>query len=386
MEKLTLGQLETIFDRLKEEYEKYLKISKEKLYKTISSADGKKMHIYIPKSAVPHLLGIDTNCYSAIFSSKEKSSIKIFEEMLDKGAYNLYINANKLNIDISSIISPYIFEKLENFKNVLRYDIEKIEFICHYDKEKSYNIKDQKDEFDHLILTKLDDSKYSLVTFSDNKTEDGFITIPRSNQLINDEEILIQKLSSILPKQTITIATVFTPNSDVYDGSSKSFFLRNELKIKKIESARLYCKKYNVNLDTSYDYLSVVKFSGRKTDLSKSKKTYLELVANAIKEGEIITEEYLNVNSFSELPDEIILIVNEHNNSLFKKSTNTKIGIKYSDMNKANEELRRKNSTLESDLKKLNEKLMETNCQLKKTQEENYNLNEKINEARRVLG
>lgn len=383
MKKFTLGELEEIFKRLKKVYDGYLKIPKEKLYKTISSADGKKMYISLPISSVPHLLGIDTNCYSAIFSSKQKSSNKIFEEMLDKGAYNLYNNANKLGFDISLIISPYVFEKLDNFFNILWLDIEKIEFICHYDKEKSYSYKDESYDFDHLILTKLDDSKYSLVTLSDNETENGIITVPRSNQLINDAKDIGQKLFNILENQAITIATLFTYN---FYGEPKQFFLRDEFKKIKIEEARLYCKKYKSNLDISYDYLNVLRFSERKTDLSKSKRTYLELIADAIKTGDRITEEYLNVESFSELPKEVILIVYEYNNSLLRKGTNKEIEINYSDMNEANKKLRSENSDLRARLEELNSKLKEKDKKLKGIIEDNEELNKKIEQARKALG
>lgn len=383
MKKFTLGELEEIFKRLKKVYDGYLKIPKEKLYKTISSADGKKMYISLPISSVPHLLGIDTNCYSAIFSSKQKSSNKIFEEMLDKGAYNLYNNANKLGFDISLIISPYVFEKLDNFFNILWLDIEKIEFICHYDKEKSYSYKDESYDFDHLILTKLDDSKYSLVTLSDNETENGIITVPRSNQLINDAKDIEQKLFNILENQAITIATLFTYN---FYGEPKQFFLRDEFKKIKIEEARLYCKKYKSNLDISYDYLNVLRFSERKTDLSKSKRTYLELIADAIKTGDRITEEYLNVESFSELPKEVILIVYEYNNSLLRKGTNKEIEINYSDMNEANKKLRSENSDLRARLEELNSKLKEKDKKLKGIIEDNEELNKKIEQARKALG
>ncbi len=383
MKKFTLGELEEVFEKLKEVYDGYLKIPKEKLYKTVSSADGKKMNIYIPVSAVPHLLGVDTNRYSAIFSSKQKSSNKIFEEMLDKGAYNLYNNANNIGLDLTQIISPYVFEKLDNFENVLWYDIKKIEFICHYDKEKSYGYKDGIYDFEHLILTKLDDSKYSLVTLSDNETEDGIITVPRSNQLINDTKDLEQKLFNILENQIITIATLFTYN---FYGDLKQFFLRDEFKKGKIEKARLYCEKYKSNLDITYDYINVLKFSERKTDLSKSKRTYLELIADAIKTGDRITEEYLNVESFSELPKEVILIVYEYNNSLLRKGTNKEIEINYSDMNEANKKLRSENSDLRARLEELNSKLKEKDKKLKGIIEDNEELNKKIEQARKALG
>lgn len=385
MKKFTLGELEEIFERLQEVYNNYLKIPKTKLCKTISSADGSKINIFIPINAVAHLLGIDTNCYKAIFSSKESSSNKILEEILDRGAYNLFTNASKIGFDLTQIISPYIVEKLNNFENMLWLDIEKIEFICHYDKKKSYNYNVTGCDFDHLIVTKIDDSNYSFITLSDNITDKGIITIPRSNQLICGDVNLKQKLSNILENQAITIATLFSFNNNDFD-NKKMFFLKDELKKEKIKNARIYCRMYNCNLDVSYDYLNILRFSNKKADLSKVKKNYLELIANAIKTDDIITEEYLNVSSFSKLPVEIVLIIYEYNNFLLRNGTNEKIKVKYSDMNKVNEELRIKNNNLEDKLKQLESEIEKNNYELKIIQKENQKLNEKINEVKKVLG
>ena len=360
MKKYTLSQVEDIFDKLKYIYNDFKNRHVERLIQNVITTDGVKMNISIPLNSVPHLLGVNTDYYKAVFTTKESSAEKIFEEMLSRGAYNIYSNMDK--IDIDRLISPYILNKLENFINVTRIDSRYIEFVCHYDRKKAYKVADKSADFDHLIVSKLENGKYSYITFSDNNYKDMVQTIPRSNQLINSEDELFEKIGEILAKQNITIPTLtscYDRQSDIY---KFKWFLSEDEKRQKALNALKYANMLDSDLNVFNDYISSLGFSGRKTKKHKENTNILNSIALAIKKGKIINEKDLDIDSFDILSDEMVTLIETYNNMVaLNLSEDGKNGngpkFNYSNMKKEIFDLKFKINELE---KKINE-LEDTN-------------------------
>lgn len=312
MKKYTLYQLEEIFERLNEIYNNFKNYHSDRLIQNVTSADGIKMSVSIPLSSVPHLLGINTDYYKSVFTTRENSADKVLEEMLDRGAYNVYSNMDI--IDIDRLISPYILDKLENFVNINRINSDYIEFICHYDRKKSYETTDKLSNFDHLIVSKLENGKYSYITFSDNEYGNVIQTVPRSNQQINSEDELYKKIKDVLAKQSITIPTVVSSYDKISGIYKFKWFLPEDKKKEKALNAFKYANNLDSNLNIFNDYISSLGFSGRKTKKHKENNDILSLITLAIKKEKIITESDLNVESFDIFSEEIIALIETYNN------------------------------------------------------------------------
>lgn len=356
MKKYTLTQIEEIFERLNEIYNNFKNYHNDRLIQNVTSADGTKMSVFIPLGSVPHLLGVNTDYYKSVFAARENSADKILEEMLDRGAYNVYSNMDI--IDIDRLISPYILGKLENFMNVSRINSDYIEFICHYDKKKSYETTDKLSNFDHLIVSKLESGKYSYITFSDNEYGDVIQTVPRSNQQINSEDELYEKIKDILSKQDITIPTAVSSYDKFSDMCKFKWFLAEDKRKEKALNALKYANKLDSNLNVLNDYISSLGFSGRKTKRHKENNDTLSLITLAIKKGKIITESDLNIESFDILSEEIITLIETYNNITAIKLNENKKGdntpkFNYSKMKKEIFDLKNKILELTEKLKEL---------------------------------
>lgn len=321
MKKYTLSQLEGIFEKLDEIYNNFKKYRNDRLIQTVCSADGTKMDVYIPLNAVPHLLGINTDYYKTVFTTRENSAQNIFEEMLDRGAYSLYSNMDKLDID--RLISPYILNKLENFAKIIRINSDDIEFICHYNKQKSYGITDNIENCDHIIVSKLDNGKYSYVTFSDNEYGSSVQAVPRSNQLFDSIDELYEKIIRVLARQSITIPTYISSYDKYSDEYKFRWFLPEDKKKEKALNALEYAKKLELNLDVTYDYVSSLGFSGRKTKMHKENNDTLGLITSVMKKGNVIFEKDLKVESFDYISDELVALIEAYNNTIVSKTSNS---------------------------------------------------------------
>ena len=335
--KYTLAEMEDIFHKLEETYNKFKHLNK--CEQTLYTADGKSITITIPLSSVPHLLGVDTNYYSSVFSPRQTSSCEIFEEMINRGAYNIYTNMDKFNID--NLISPYVLQKIENFFNIIWLNIENTELVCHYDKEKTYGYSLCDNNFDHLIVSKLENGKYSYVTLSDYENKGNKLyVVPRSNQLYDTREELNARLVDVLINQNITIPTFYRSfDSTKYEEKSK-WNLNIPRKMEKTGNALEYAKKFDAVLDVSYDYNRILNLINRSNTVHKDNSYNLDLISEIMRNGNIITEKALGIRSFSELNDELVSIIDAYNNVIASKtSLDEKPIIDYSAMRKQNEEL-----------------------------------------------
>ncbi len=351
MKKYTLSQLENIFEELSKTYNNFKRYHLDKIIYTINCADGVKIDIVTPISAVPHLLGVDAMYYKTVFAAKENSADKIFEEMLDRGAYNVYSNMEKINID--RLISPYVLNKLENFVNVTWMSSSDIEFICNYNRQKSYGVTNDAEDYDHLVVSKLDNGKYSYLTFSDNVYGGKTRTVPRSNQLLDSAEELYEKCKG-LEKQSITIPTI-TSSYDTYNYEEKfKWFLPEDEKKEKALKALRYANDFNANLDIVHDYISSLNFSNKKTKKRRESNETLDLITSAIRVGKIIDEKDLKVQSFDYIPDEFVALIEAYNDTIAGAENDSGIEkVNYSDMRNQIQELKQKIVMLNTKIEEL---------------------------------
>lgn len=348
MKKYTLSQLENIFEELSKTYNNFKRYHLDKIIYTINCADGVKMDIVIPINAVPHLLGVDTGYYKTVFTTKENSADKIFEEMLDRGAYSVYSNMENINID-----TPYVLNKLENFGNVTWMSSINTEFICNYDRQKSYGVTDDAEDYDHLVVSKLDNGKYSYLTFSDNAYGGKTRTVPRSNQLLESVEELYEKCKG-LEKQNITIPTI-TSSYDTYNYEEKfRWYLPEDEKKEKALKALRYANDFNANLDIVHDYISSLNFSNKKTKKRRESNETLDLITSAIRTGKIIDEKDLKVQNFDYIPYEFVDLIEAYNDTIAGiENDNGTEKVNYSDMRNQIQELKQKIVMLNTKIEEL---------------------------------
>ncbi len=105
---------------------------------TLYLANGEKIKIQINKECIPHLLGINTDHLKLSGRYKGNTSYEILKNFLDEGAYKLTRLQSTGQINYDVLFSSFINEKIDGFKENMKYNTTTTKFVCKYSSERSY--------------------------------------------------------------------------------------------------------------------------------------------------------------------------------------------------------------------------------------------------------
>lgn len=270
-------------------------------------SNGDKVKCVIPKSAVPHLLGVDTNYLSSTRLFKSIDSFGILTEFLDN-SYSFYQKHQQGIINLANVFSSYVFEKIEAFSRNVSIDVNNIEFICKYDKDKKYSVLNSESinfnaNIDYLILSKYGD-KYYVLMLSELNGE----LIPQSNQVFNSYKEVKNKLASMLCNQELTLIkgkNIFLG----YDNNPKKFRILSSDLEKKYSVLNSWSKTLNCIPNVLDDLLYYV-------GANKNKEETIMQISECISKGKIVDMDT------SRLPLSYVDLIRSYNNSLIKDDKN----------------------------------------------------------------
>lgn len=376
--KFNLTQLEDLFYNINEIIN-YIENSKLKNRRYILRlSNGDHLNYSVPNESIPHLLGINIPYLDSLNIFKEHNSFELLKH-LTENAYKIYELESKGIIDLNNLFSPFILEKVNNFRENTTIRVEDVEFVCKYNSERSYIHNDNFEKYDYLILKKLSNDKFGILTLVRNT---GYFT-PMSNQIFDDYESVKEKLQSQIKHQEITllesIEIYYNNNDNIYDDNYKKIYLNLSKKREKLESLREYKGDFDVSIDVANDFLySIKKLTQNKYTNTKNNLLIDKIIA-CIEEGKLIEIDYYE-DSY------LMPIINAYNDSICSINGNNDRNIQtYTQLKNTLEELKgqlRKLEIQNVELENENNNLNEENSNLK---EENKNLNDTHNKVLELL-
>lgn len=284
---LTKLELEDLLYNIKEIINYIEKSNFDKRRFKIYLTNGEDINFSVPKVCIPHLLGVNIPYLS---------STKIFT---NNNAFNLLkkiaSNSDKIwkyyrqgIITFDQLFSPFVFKKVDNFRENIRININDVEFICKYNSEKSYINNDNFENCDYLIFKKLDNDKYVLLTLVRNA---GYFT-PMSSQIFDDYESAKESLSPKLKHQDITLMSCikiyFNDENSYYDEDMRNFYLNTYAKKQKLNKLFEYKKDFDCSTDVLQDYIFTLTKSNQNKNNQIEMNSEINTISSLIEKGEII--------------------------------------------------------------------------------------------------
>lgn len=364
MEIRTKEQFDNLIDRIKNKVSLYEANGNHYNQYQMYLANGKKLTFEIKPQNIAHLLGIQFDYLKSSRLFKGKDAYEILKEFLER-SYFVYDHVQKRHLAYNAMFSDYMETKLESFEKIIYYfSLDEIEFICNYDKSKTYKLNFEKDyPCDYFIAKK--DSHGNIHLLGLINEENRYIPMSNITFLEGDEQI--SNLDGLLQNQILTY-----PNSiliaNPVTNFNKSHHLYTKNKLEKIKTLKNYTTLVpSVSIDVSTDHQFVINGYLQKEQKLNAYKEKIGQLKEAILKRELLAIEQ---EDDLEIDEEIIAIINAYNNDICNKE-NTSAKTTYSNLVQEHQLLSQKVEDLLEQLKNANAKLELYAKQIKELEQEN---------------
>lgn len=305
-------------------------------------ANGEKLSFEVSEKSIPHLLGIRLDYLRSTNLFKSQDAYELLKEFLEN-SYSIYRSAQEGHLSFHSIFSDHIELKLEAFERIIYYfDPNEIEFVCKYDKSKTFQLgMDKNYPCDYFIAKKDDNGNLFLLGLI--RQGNGFM--PMTNVVFPNDEYQFSNLKGLLMNQVLTFSNTIQIDNFVKPFQTKRYlFLQS--KLDKIGAIKKYTDRMKgVSVDVSSDYQFLLKGNIAKENKINEYKMFAQNFAKKIQEHEVVSLEDMGVS----LDVETVNMVNTYNNEACKME-NGKAQVAYSDLLKEYKELVEKVTNLEKQL------------------------------------
>jgi len=280
--KFNLSELEHLFSEINEIIN-FIELSEyQNRRNRVFLGNGDKINFSVPNDTIAHLLGVNTNYLVSTGRFNSTYSFDILKEMCENPyRINQLYKDGIINYDY--LFSPYIFKKLEGFRENIRLNSNETELVCKYNVERAYITDEISQKYDYIIVKKYDNGKIGILGIINKET----YYVPMTNQLFDSFDEAREKLETYLRNQEVTImvgVNTFNIVSDYNKSINTSF---NE-KLEKVKKIKTYKNLFNCILDLSEDYeYSIEKLKQNRTDHYED-NDLIDVIVKAITEGKLI--------------------------------------------------------------------------------------------------
>lgn len=252
-----------IFDLLRDCVEYYDKNFYYSETRIIFLANGESFKFEIPRYNIPHMLGVDTNYLRSTGNYTSTDSYSILKEFLQKGSHNFYSKCASGYMNISSVFSEHLSQKIKVFRKNLSLNMFDSQLVCKIARDRGYFLgKDYEDA--NTIIVQECDLGYCVLEV---KTEKGK-AYAISSRLYETEEEFLDFCNEKMTGQNLTYITCMKRILD-YEGS-KFYNLFNPEKIKRLNLLKQYAKTLDATIDVSGDYSFCLEKYGDEYERSKN--------------------------------------------------------------------------------------------------------------------
>lgn len=364
---------ENVYEFYKKDDEEYKTDLSKKSYLMFLS-NGDRVKVKIPKSSLPHLLGINTEYLKNTGLYGNKGSYEIMLDFIRNSQDAIKKHEENI-IDLNKVLSPYISVKIDALISNLSINTNYCEMVCKYDKEKTYGYSEDFDDMAYLILQKKNDKYYVLKLAKTNDQYEQYY--PMSNQVFDTYEELQENLSSYLFNQETTLLnSIKVYLNNIPNGN---FYIQEWNRREKLENLRTLSKDLECTPNVLNDYIYSLKIRDDKREDSIHDSSTMEILCNCMRSKVPFELDKKSVES-----EELIQLINAYNDSLFE-SVNIDVDKTYSDLKETNNKLGEEIAALKSENSKMEKELEEKNAELKKAEVRYKDAESKIDEVKRIL-
>lgn len=354
----------------KDNFEHKTDLSKKSYLMFLSNGD--RIRVKIPKTSIPHLLGINTEYLKSTGLYKGMNSYEIMLDFI-KNSNEAFQKHESGIINLDKILSPYINKKLDSLTENLNINTNCCEMICKYDRGKTYGYSADFDDMSYLILQKKNEKYYVLKLAM---SEDG-TCFPMSNQVFNSYEECKENLSSYLIYQELTLLSnlwVYYNNSTV----GKFPILEWDRK-QKLEKLKKLSEDFECTPNIIADFIYSLKIRDNKRQGNIRTSNIIEILCDCIKNKKVFDISLTNVDQ-----EDILKIIETYNDSLFSEIT-ASTDNSYSDLQNENISLKKEIERLRLENKSLSETVNYRDEELNEVKAQNNELREDINKVKGIF-
>lgn len=354
----------------KDNFEHKTDLSKKSYLMFLSNGD--RIRVKIPKTSIPHLLGINTEYLKSTGLYKGMNSYEIMLDFI-KNPNEAFQKHESGIINLDKILSPYINKKLDSLTENLNINTNCCEMICKYDRGKTYGYSADFDDMSYLILQKKNEKYYVLKLAM---SEDG-TCFPMSNQVFNSYEECKENLSSYLIYQELTLLSnllVYYNNSTV----GKFPILEWDRK-QKIEKLKKLSEDFECTPNIIADFIYSLKIRDDKRQGNIRTSNIIEILCDCIKNKKVFDISLTNVDQ-----EDILKIIETYNDSLFSEIT-ASTDNSYSDLQNENISLKKEIERLRLENKSLSDTVNYRDEELNEVKTQNNELREDINKVKGIF-
>lgn len=354
----------------KDNFEHKTDLSKKSYLMFLSNGD--RIRVKIPKTSIPHLLGINTEYLKSTGLYKGMNSYEIMLDFI-KNPNEAFQKHESGIINLDKILSPYINKKLDSLTENLNINTNCCEMICKYDRGKTYGYSADFDDMSYLILQKKNEKYYVLKLAM---SEDG-TCFPMSNQVFNSYEECQEALSSYLIYQELTLLSnlwVYYNNSTV----GKFPILEWDRK-QKLEKLKKLSEDFECTPNIIADFIYSLKIRDDKRQGNIRTSNIIEILCDCIKNKKVSDISLTNVDQ-----EDILKIIETYNDSLFSEIT-ASTDNSYSDLQNENISLKKEIERLRLENKSLSETVNYRDEELNEVKTQNNELREDINKVKGIF-
>lgn len=354
----------------KDNFEHKTDLSKKSYLMFLSNGD--RIRVKIPKTSIPHLLGINTEYLKSTGLYKGMNSYEIMLDFI-KNPNEAFQKHESGIINLDKILSPYINKKLDSLTENLNINTNCCEMICKYDRGKTYGYSADFDDMSYLILQKKNEKYYVLKLAM---SEDG-TCFPMSNQVFNSYEECKENLSSYLIYQELTLLNnlfIYYNNSTV----GKFPILEWDRK-QKLEKLKKLSEDFECTPNIIADFIYSLKIRDNKRQGNIRTSNIIEILCDCIKNKKVFDISLTNVDQ-----EDILKIIETYNDSLFSEIT-ASTDNSYSDLQNENISLKKEIERLRLENKSLSETVNYRDEELNEVKTQNNELREDINKVKGIF-
>lgn len=354
----------------KDNFEHKTDLSKKSYLMFLSNGD--RIRVKIPKTSIPHLLGINTEYLKSTGLYKGMNSYEIMLDFI-KNPNEAFQKHESGIINLDKILSPYINKKLDSLSENLNINTNCCEMICKYDRGKTYGYSADFDDMSYLILQKKNEKYYVLKLAM---SEDG-TCFPMSNQVFNSYEECQEALSSYLIYQELTLLNnlfIYYNNSTV----GKFPILERDRK-QKLEKLKKLSEDFECTPNIIADFIYSLKIRDNKRQGNIRTSNIIEILCDCIKNKKVFDISLTNVDQ-----EDILKIIETYNDSLFSEIT-ASTDNSYSDLQNENISLKKEIERLRLENKSLSETVNYRDEELNEVKTQNNELREDINKVKGIF-
>lgn len=374
------SEFDELIEKISECLDWYEKKSFEDKSYNLRLDNGDDLRIVFDRNTIAHLLGIDTEYLktTGLFKGKSYDILKF----ICNDPYRVYNMIRGNHLLYSNFISDFAFDKVDGFKNICGIDLGNIEFVCKYSKARSYVTGLQQLEGDYYVAYKSNNGLF-IIGFKKN----GDYYYPMTNRVIdfNNEESM-NFLKVLLSNQIITMATLNYLYFFNSGSRTDNIYVDYNKKAKLINKLTEYVDDYDAIIDVSVGYSYIIDKMIQSFETSKFNINIYQVLAKIFLYINNRTRINIGIieREFGKLPEELVLLINDYNNSLNNKLVSN-MGEYTKSIMKEVEGLRTEKCKYIQELESLRQELLkckELNSQL---QAENNGYKEKMDVIRKVL-